>query len=203
MTSSATTVYHFELGWCWDKDCHASSEAECFELVVELSESAVIHLLGLSGNLLLLPLVECSRFDLSLFLQLGNRFRSSPTDHRAQLVSSAGSSERFDPENLEGLWNDHSLLAIVWVWDSFEDLQSLESGRASGSLMREHTSDDSPEHSGWRAEMLKLSSWVCVVRLVQELVERNVVSEKRSRKNKGLASNYDNLLSPEQLMSNF
>ena len=49
--------------------------------------------------------------------------------------------------------------------------------------------------------MLKLSSWVCVVGLSQEFMESKVVSEERSREDELLASDNDNLLASEKLMS--
>ena len=66
--------------------------------------------------------------------------------------------------------------------------------------MWEHASDDSPEHSGWRSEMLELSSWVCVVCFIQELMEGNIISEQRSRENEFLTSNNHDLLPSQQLV---
>ena len=51
--------------------------------------------------------------------------------------------------------------------------------------------------------MLKLSSWVGVIGQPQELMECKVISEERSREHELLTPNNDNLLAPEQLVSDF
>jgi len=67
--------------------------------------------------------------------------------------------------------------------------------------VRKHSPNDSPEHSGWRSEMLELSSWVSVVGQVKEFMESNVMSEERSGELELLASDNDNLLTSKKLMS--
>ena len=51
-----------------------------------------------------------------------------------------------DSENLEGLWDDHSLLLVIWVWDTLENLEVLKSGLTSWGFVWEHASEASPEH---------------------------------------------------------
>jgi hypothetical protein len=124
----------------------ARSEAVLFELLVELAHSAVSNLLGLGGSLLLLGLEIDLRLGKSLLLKLFNDIFIFPSDHVGQITDHASLSERFNSEDLEGLWHDHSLLDVVWVWDSLEDLESLEGSLSSSGLVWKHSANDSPEH---------------------------------------------------------
>jgi hypothetical protein len=124
-----------------------TSEAEFLEFFVDLLDSAVAHCLSFSSNFLGLLLVEELGFGLSLLLKIGDNILLGPSDHGAEIVEDAGVSVRFDSQNLEGLWDDHSLLVIVWERHTFENLQSLEGSFTSGGFVRKHTSEVSPEHS--------------------------------------------------------
>lgn len=103
-----------------------------------------------------------------------------------------------DSQNLKGLWDDHSLLVIVWERNTLENLQSLESGLTSGGFMWEHASEVSPEHSRWGSEVLELSSWVSVNSLSEEFMVIELVSEKRSRENQLFTSDNNDSLSSQQ-----
>jgi len=51
------------------------------------------------------------------------------------------------------LRHDHSLLLVIWGWDSLEDLQSVQGGGASGSLVGDHASDGLVEDTGRSSEV--------------------------------------------------
>ena len=179
------------------------SEAEFLELVVEFAHLAIVHLLLLDGLLLDFVLIVLFGLDLSLLFKGFNDIFSSPAKVVHEVSNSASVSVGFDSENFESLRNDHSLLDVVWVWNSFKDLQPLKGSFSSSGLMWQHSSNDSPEHSRWGSEMLELSSWVSVVGQSQEFVECQVISEERSRENEFLAPHNDNFLASEQGPGNF
>lgn len=171
------------------------SEAEFLEFFINLLDSAVAHSLGFSSGFLGLLLVEELGFGLSLLLKIGDNILLGPSDHGAEIVEDAGVSVGFDSQNLEGLWDDHSLLVVVWERHSFENLQSLESSFTSGGFVRKHTSKVSPEHSRWGSEMFELASWVSVNSLSEEFVVCELISEKRSRENQLFTSDNNDSLS--------
>lgn len=173
------------------------SESVRLEFCIEFTESAVLHLLGSGCDLLLFGLEVNLRFSESLLLELFNDSFIFPSNHIGEISYLSGLSEGFNSEHFEGLWHDHSLLLIVWVWDAFENLESLEGGSSSLGLVREHSPDDSPEHPGWGPEVLKVSPWVGVASLVQEFVESNVISEQRARVNELFAPDYNDFLTSE------
>lgn len=171
------------------------SEAEFLEFFINLLDSAVAHSLGFSSGFLGLLLVEELRSGLSLLLKIGDDVLLGPPNHGAEIVEDAGVSVGFDSQNLEGLWDDHSLLVVVWERHTFENLQSLESGFTSGGFVRKHTSKVSPEHSRWGSEVLELSPWVSVNSLSEEFVVCELISEKRSRENQLFTSDNNDSLS--------
>ena len=87
--------------------------------------------LGSGGELLLLGLPEFLRSELSLGFEVDDELLLSPSVLSGEITENAGVSVGFHSENLEGLWDDHSLLVVIWEWDSFENLQSVESGFTS------------------------------------------------------------------------
>ena len=123
------------------------SEAEFLEFFVDLLDFSVAHSLFFGSSFLGLLLVEELGSSLSLLLKIGDDVFLGPPDHGAEIVENTGVSVGFDSQNLKGLWDDHSLLVIVWERHTFENLQSLESGFTSGGFVRKHTSKVSPEHS--------------------------------------------------------
>jgi hypothetical protein len=179
-----------------------SSEAELLQLGADSLNGGVAGELGLGFELLLLSLVVLLRFGLSLGLELRDDSLALPADLGGELTELAGLSVGLDSENLEGLGNDHSLLLVIRIGNTLEDLQSLESSLAAGRLVRKHATERSPEHARGSAVVLEVSSGVGVVGLVQEVLEVKLVSEQRARKNQLLASNDNDALTTEQLMCN-
>jgi hypothetical protein len=68
-------------------------------------------------------------------------------------ADSAVLASRLQPQNTEGLRNDHALLAVIWGRDTLKDLEALEGGGTAGSLVGDHATDGSPEDLGRGAEV--------------------------------------------------
>ena len=60
---------------------------------------------------------------------------------------------RLESENAQGLWNNNSLLFVIWWGNTLEDLQPLHCGSATGSLMRDHSADGFVENTRGSTEM--------------------------------------------------
>merc|ERR1712216_642124 len=139
------------------------SETVFGELLGNGGNLLVLEGLGLGGDLLLLVLVVSLRLDLSLLFNRLDDLSLVPSDMGSKISENAEVRLWLESQNLEGLWHDHSLLLVVWEWDSLENLELLESSLTSGGLVWGHASENSPEDSGWGSVMDKLSSWVGVV----------------------------------------
>ena len=87
--------------------------------------------LGSSGSFLLFGLPEFLRSELSLGFEVGDELLLSPSVLGGEISKNAGVSMGFHSENLECLWDDHSLFVVIWEWDSLEHLQSIKSGFTS------------------------------------------------------------------------
>lgn len=124
--------------------------------LVGLLEFSVVELLG-SG--------------LSFLFQSVDEVLLVPSEQVAQLSEEAELLVGSKSDNLQGVWDDLSVLGIVWGWDSIENLDSSQSGSSLGSLVWQHTSDGSPEDSGWGSVMVETSLWVSSVGLLHELLE--------------------------------
>lgn len=171
------------------------------ELGVQASDLLVSQGGGLGGNLLGLVLEVLVGLCLSLLFHGGDEVLLGPSDVAGEFSEFAEVSVCLQSEDLEGLGHDHSLSLVIWVRNSLEDLEVLESSLSSGFFVGSHTSEGSPEHSGGRSEMLEVSSGVSVVGLPQELVVVKLISEQRTGQAEALASDNDDLLASEQLVS--
>lgn len=76
-----------------------------------------------------------------------------PADLVAQTANGAVLAAGLQSEDTEGLGNDHLLLLVVRGGDTLEDLESLKSSGATGSLVRGHATDSLVEDAGRGAEM--------------------------------------------------
>ena len=84
-----------------------------------------------------------------------------PTELVAQPSNCAVLSARFQSQDAEGLWNNHSLLLVVWWWDTLEDLETLHSSSTPGSLVWNHASNSLVEDLAWGTEVeWTTASWV-------------------------------------------
>jgi hypothetical protein len=177
-----------------------SSEAEAGELRLELSDGLVARCLFASGFLLGLDSVESGGLDLSLVFQFVDEVQLGPAGLGSEITDSAELSVGLQSENLEGLWDDHSLLVVVWEWDSLEDSKTAKSGLTAWLLVGEHAADDLPEHTGWALPMLETASWVGVDALVHFILSVHLVSEERARLENLFAANDDNSLARNQFL---
>ena len=94
-------------------------------------EISMLGLLGSGGELLLLHFVESVRFLLSLGLKFSNNVLLLPTEVRGEITEHAESSVLLHSNGLKSFWNNESLSLVIWVWNSLEDLQSLETSLSS------------------------------------------------------------------------
>jgi len=171
-----------------------SSEAEAGELRLELGDSLVVNGLGASGFLLGLESVESGGLDLSLVFQFVDEVQLGPAGLGSEITNGAEFSVGLQSENLEGLWDDHSLLVVEWEWDSLVDSKTAESGLTAWLLVGEHAADDLPEHTGWALPMLETASWVGVDALVHHILSVHLVSEERARLENLFATDDDDSL---------
>lgn len=170
------------------------------KLLVDFLELLVTHGLGLGNDLLLLGLVVLLGLGLSLLLEGGDKGSLGPSSCGGEVTENAEFSMSLKSDKLEGLWDDHSLLLVIWEWDSLENLELLESSLSLWSLMWGHSSDSSPEDSGWGFEVFKVSSWVSVVRFSDIFSPLELVSEQRSGDVHLLTSHNDDSLSSHDLL---
>lgn len=73
------------------------------------------------------------------------------------------------PEDLEGLWDDHLLLPVIWRRNSLEALQPLEGILSPLSLVGDHTPHSSPEDLSGGTEMEGAAKGLHVATETQEL----------------------------------
>ena len=83
----------------------------------------------------------------SLSFQLFDEVLFSPSDLAGQISQLAELSEAAQFDSSKGIWDNLSLLGVVWSWDSFEYFQSTEGSGSDGLLVWKHSSNSSPENS--------------------------------------------------------
>ena len=179
-----------------------SSEAELGELLVESGDRLVVESLLAGIELLGLLLVELGRLLLSLLLEGGDDTSLGPASVGSEVTKDAELSSGLHSEALEGVWDDHSLLLIVWEWAAVEALQSVESSSTSWSLVWEHATDDLPEDAGWSEPVLGTSSWVGVDSLLHDISANDFVSGERARLEDSLTSDDNDSLAADELLGN-
>jgi hypothetical protein len=207
MASSATLTRHSSSVLCRGHASRAlgfevklSSEAEAGELRLELSDALVVDSLGASGLLLCLDSVESGGLDLSLVFQFVDEVQLGPASLGSEITDGAELSVGLQSENLEGLWDDHSLLVVEWEWDSLVDSKTAESGLTAWLLVGEHATDGLPEHTGWGFPMLETASWVGVDALVHRFLSVHLVSVERARLENLFAADDDDSLAGDQFL---
>jgi hypothetical protein len=119
------------------------------KLLVDFIELLVAHSLGSSNNLLLLGFVVLLGLGLSLVFEGGDKGSLGLSGSGGEVTEDTEFSMSLKSKDLEGLWDDHSLLLVIWEWDSLENLKLLKSSLTLWSLMWGHSSNSSPEDSGW------------------------------------------------------
>lgn len=147
----------------------------------------------LSVESLLLGVVF-SRSDLSLFFQLSDDVFVFPADRGGQLTQSSVLSTWLQSQNSQSLWNDNSLLLVVWRWDTFKDLQTFHGSLTTSSLVSNHTTDSLVEDSRWGSEVEWTTVFVESSSLSQVIVVLQLVSEEFTRDVQSFGSNNNDLL---------
>lgn len=71
----------------------------------------------------------------------------------AQSSNGAVLPSGLQPQNPQGLGNDHALLGVVWRGDTLEDLKAFESSLSTAGLVGNHTADGLVEDAGRGAEV--------------------------------------------------
>ena len=89
-------------------------------------------------------------------------------------------SASLQSEDLEGGWDDHLLLLVIWGWDSLEGLEPLESVLSSLCLVWGHATDSSPEDLGGSPEVIRSTAGLDVTSLPQEVKVLQLVTVKVS-----------------------
>ncbi|KAH3658858.1 hypothetical protein OGATHE_006584 [Ogataea polymorpha] len=154
------------------------------------------------SKLSLLLGVVLSRSDLTLLFQSIDDGLVFPSNRGRKLAQSGVLSAWLQSQNSQGLRNNNSLLLVVWRWNTFKHLQSLQSSLTSGGLVGDHTSDSLVQNSGWGSEMERSSVGVESSSLSQVVVVLQFVSEEFTRDVESLTSHNDNLLAVEKLLGN-
>jgi hypothetical protein len=76
-----------------------------------------------------------------------------PANLVAQPADGAELATGLESQDTQSLGNHHLLLLVVRRGNTLENLQSLQSSGATGSLVRDHATDGLVEDSGRRAEV--------------------------------------------------
>jgi len=176
-----------------------SSEAQFLKLSGELAKTLVLHGTGLSSILLLLGIEPLAGLVNALGLNLADNLSLGPASSGSEISKGAELSERLESEHLEGFRNDNALLVSIGEWHTLIDLKAAESGGTLRGLVGEHTSDHLPEHAGGGFPVLEVAARVGVVAAVTNLLNFEVVAEKRTRNVDSFATNDNASLSIEQL----
>lgn len=178
-------------------------------LVSELSQllgsfgtgSGSLSALHLLGQGLLLGVVF-GRLQLSLLLQLVNHSLVFPANSRRQLTNGGVLSTLLQSQHSQSLWNNNSLLLVVWWRNTFKDLESLQSSLTSSGLVRNHTSHSLVENSRRSSEVEWTLGLVVSGTLSQVVVVLQLVSEKFTTDVQGLGSDNDDFLAVQNLLGN-
>ena len=131
----------------------------------------------ISGNFLLIIFL---RFHFSLGFKSVNNLLFSPSNLLRKISELGCLSEVFDSENLEGCWDNEFLFLIIGVGNAFKYLKSGESLFSLLELVRNHSSDSSPEESAWRNIVNESSCGVGVSSLIMPIHLFDVIFEHSS-----------------------
>ena len=177
------------------------SETVFSKLFVEGFNGRILKSFGAGLYFLLLEFIILGGFGLSLVLELRHDVLLGPASRLSEISKTAEVSVSFHSENLKGIWDNHSLFLVVWVWHALEDFQTSHSGGTSGGLVWNHTAEDLPEDARWGLPVGGSSTWVCVASLVHLLLSLQLASEQGSRLKNGLTSDNNDFLAIEELLS--
>lgn len=154
----------------------------------------------LSGSNLL-ALVVGRGLGLSSVLQSANNVLVLPANLVAQTANGAVLAAGLESENTESLGDDHLLLLVVGRGDTLKDLEALESGGTTGSLVGDHATDGLVEDSGRSTEVERTSAGGVVSGDLSEVgVVLELRAEELARDVESLAADDDNLLAAKELL---
>lgn len=83
----------------------------------------------------------------------GNDILVLPADLVGEAADGAVLAAGLQPQDAEGLGNDHLLLLVVGRGDALEDLEALKGGGTAGGLVGDHATDGLVEDPGGGAEV--------------------------------------------------
>lgn len=154
----------------------------------------------LSGSNLL-ALVVGRGLGLSSVLQSANNVLVLPANLVAQTANGAVLAAGLESENTESLGDDHLLLLVVGRGNTLKDLEALESGGTTGSLVRDHATDGLVEDSGRSTEVERTSTGGVVSGDLSEVgVVLELRAEELARDVESLATDDNNLLAAKELL---
>lgn len=139
----------------------------------------------------------------SFLLQLLNQIPFVPSNRFAQLSQEAEFSSKFKSHDFQCLGNVGLFGIGIWVGAALENLESFQGSLSSGGLVREHSSNASPEELGRGLEVVGSSlSWVAIGDFVLpfEILNSSVIKE--SAEDDFFGSDDDDSLSAEQFLGN-
>lgn len=90
-----------------------------------------------------------------------------PAELVADTTDGAVLAARLQPQHTESLGNDHALLLVIWGRNTLEGLEALHSSGTASGLVRDHTTDGSPEDLRWGTEVE--GTWCVTVSTIAEL----------------------------------
>merc|ERR1719355_435791 len=158
--------------------------------------------LALEGRSGLLALVVGGSTDLSLLLESLDGILVLPSDLVRQTTEASEVATRSESQHTESLRADHTVDLIVRRRNSLEDLQVSESSGTTRGLVRNHSTDGSPEDLRGSTEVERTASRVDVASLSEEVLVLELVSEVRTRDVDVLTTNNNDLLSGQELLGN-
>merc|ERR1712244_92306 len=126
-------------------------------------------------------LVDNSSTHLPLGFQSSHDVLVLPADLMSESSQRAVLPAALQPEDLQSRWDDHLLLLVIGRRNSLECLESLQSILASLGLVRNHSSDSSPEDLGGSPEVEGATAGLHVATLLQEVEILQLVAVEVSR----------------------
>jgi len=148
-----------------------------------------------------LALVVSGALGLASLFQTSNNILVLPANLVAQTANGAVLAAGLESEDAEGLGNDHLLLLVVGRGNTLKDLEALESGGTTGSLVGDHATDGLVEDSGRSTEVERTSAGGVVSGDLSEVgVVLELRAEELARDVESLATDDNNLLAAKELL---
>jgi len=146
--------------------------------------------------------VEGGRLELAPLLQRSYDRLRMPADLVRQTAELAVLAARLETQDSQGRRNDQALLFVVRRGDPLVDLKALQGFLTPVDLVREHTSNSSPEDHARGAVVERSARWIGVHTLLQEIKILQLVSVEVSGDVDTFTSQDDNPLTIEEGLGN-